>query len=103
MAFPSLCWHEHYCGKAMTLAIRDNRVLDIKINLQSRTENISIFLINIPWMKKKKKKKLLWLYLPLSLHFLDILGENIYRHLFVSSTNVVLIHVEKYQDQGGYR
>lgn len=53
--------------------------------------------------KKKKKKKLLWLYLPLSLHFLDILGENIYRHLFVSSTNVVLIHVEKYQDQGGYR
>jgi len=48
MAFPSLCWHEHYCGKAMTLAIRDNRVLDIKINLQSRTENISIFLINIP-------------------------------------------------------
>jgi len=56
MAFPSLCWHEHYCGKAMTLAIRDNRVLDIKINLQSRTENISIFLINIPWMKKKKKE-----------------------------------------------
>lgn len=58
MAFPSLRWHEHYCGKAMTLAIRDNRVLDIKINLQSRTENISIFLINIPWMKKKKKKEI---------------------------------------------
>lgn len=36
-AFPSHCWQEHNCGKAVTPAIKDRRTWVIKENLSSRT------------------------------------------------------------------